>query len=197
MKKYREPWIERTLLAWAAWVIEYSRWVGWGGGGDDPLADAGWQRGRTPGCYANPTLMEASLHQRWAGVHAEIMNLPATERRVLVARYCGQPVLVERDLPADHRYGPAAAAVMEWSGGPLPFAAIAALLGLAQSTCHDALYRAKLRLDMRLDVRRAVLSGAFSPDGTIDPAKLERAREATQRGETWREERQRELDDAA
>jgi hypothetical protein len=205
VKKYREPWIERTLLGWAAWVIEWSRWVGWGGGADDPLADAGWARGRTPGSYGNPTQAEAALHQRWAGVHAEIMGLPLTERRVLVARYCGQPVQVERivdpDIPLAMRRPEKIVGArhieMRWSGGPLPFATIAALLGLAQSTCHDAMSRGKLRLEMRLDVRRAVLAGLFSPDGVIDPAKLEHAREATHRGQTWKEQQEQEERDAA
>lgn len=227
----REPWLERTLQGWAAWLIEYSRWVGWGGGADDPLADAGWARGRTPGSYANPVLAEASLHQKWSGVHAEIMGLPVTERRVLVARYCGKPVPMPRtgmgedtlrigiDVPLpppteDHpavktKYlrralqrlaDPGKPNVCwiewKWSGGPLPFAQVATLLDLAPSTCHAALERGKLRLQFRLEARAAVREGRFSPDGVIAPAKLERAREATQRGETWKDQ-QRELDDAA
>lgn len=237
MKRFREPWIERTLKAWAAWVIEYSRWVGWGGGADDPLADAGWSRGRTPGCYSNPVLAEAALHSHWAGVHGVVMSLPASERRVLVARYCGYPVAVPRDTvgpgkdvredtlgceidvplpppakPKDvvkAKYRRQALQRMarpsktnvcwlawRWSGGPLPFARIATLLDLSPSTCHDTVERAKLRLMFRLAAREAILNGQFSPDGVMDPAKLARAREATQRGRTWAEQ-QKELDDAA
>lgn len=240
MKKYREPWLDRLLQSWAAWVVEYSRWVGWGGGADDPLADVGWARGRTPGSYANPVLAEATWHQRWAGVHAEIMGLPTTERRVIVARYCGRPVPFPRaghgedlmrvsidvpppepaarewaglevrctDVTAANRHRalqrmavPAHPNVCwlewRWSGGPLPFATIAQLLDLAPSTCHEAIDRAKIRLEFRLEVRRSIRSGLFSPDGVIDPAKLDRAREATHRGETWKEQQEQEERDAA
>lgn len=98
-KKAREPWIEYALKAWGKWVKTTARWTGYGGGVDKAslIEQAGWGRSRNPGTYSDPTCAEvmAALwdrqgpHQR---LHAEILGLPATERRVLVARYCGQPV---------------------------------------------------------------------------------------------------------
>lgn len=198
----REPWIEYALKRWSDWVRDNARWQGWGSGVDivDALENAGWGRGRTPGVYANPVLAEllAMLHAgqgRHARMHAEITGLPTTERRVLVARYCGRPVPVERlmrsdmDVPPSNRK-PQKVCWLEyaWSGGPLAFAEIARLLGLAPSTCHDALARAKLRLQWRLEVRQSIRSGAFMPDGTMDPDKLEKARALAEAGETRREE---------
>ena len=179
MKRAYEPWIERVLKAWSDWVCTNARWQGAGAGAQErigldsvsPLNDVGWGHTRNPGTHSDPTLAEvtAALHAGHGlaqAVHAEVMGLPVTERRVLVARYCGRPVQVERVLPPDLPGGRSTSRMeMAWSGGPLPFAQIGWLLELAPSTCHEALDRAKLRLIFRLEVRDAIRFGRFAPDG--------------------------------
>ena len=161
MKK-REPWIETRLKDWAVWLQLNARWIGWGSGVDKVglLAEAGWGRSRNPGCYSNPTLAEvmAATHdgqsKHWR-LDTLVRALRTTERRVVVARYCGKPVTIERD----------GVVRTVWSGGPLPFTAIADLLRLAQSSCYEALDRAKLRLMYQLEMDDSIRFGHFSPDG--------------------------------
>lgn len=206
-KRIREPWIEYILKAWAKWLAEFGRWQGQGAGVDNAalLAEVGWGRGRSPGTYSNPVLAEimAMLYAKQgphARLHAEILGLPDTERRAIVARYAGRLVPVPRMGMAEDRLkisidvplpepadpedrvkvkyrlralrrmenpGRANVCWLDWelSGGPLPFAQVAQQLGLAPSTCHAAVERAKLRLQFRLEVRRSIALGQFAPDG--------------------------------
>lgn len=181
----REPWVEYILRKWAEWVAEKAVWQGMGGGVDTVglLDGAGWGRiGRAPGTHSDPVLAEvmATLHDKQgphARLHAEISGLPPTERRALVARYCGKPERMERVRDADvppwqrssqqRRYCLLGEGhtVWGWSGGLLPFSEIGRMLGLAPSTCHDAVERAKLRLLWRLEVGRSIRFGRFAPDG--------------------------------
>lgn len=216
--RVREPWIEYALKAWAKWLQEFGRWQGQGAGVDNAalLAEAGWGRGRTPGVYSNPVLAEimAMLHAKQgphARLHSEILGLPDTERKVIVARYAGRLVPVPRsgfeedtvridiDVPLPPPATPEDAVKVKYrrgallrmaspgrpnvcwlnwelSGGPLPFTQVAQLLGLAPSTCHEAVEKAKLRLQFRLEVRRSIALGLFSPDGgslrQVDPEEV-------------------------
>lgn len=207
MKKQREPWMEYILKAWAKWLQEFGRWQGQGSGVDviGLIDNAGWGRGRTPGVYSNPVLAEimAMLHAKQgphARLHAEILGLPDTERKAIVARYAGRLVPVPRagmdedrirvpiDVPPPpaakpedevkvaHRHrvlqrmanpGRPNVCWLDWelSGGPLPFTQVGQLLGLSPSSCHEAVKRGKLRLQFRLEVRRAIAFGRFAPDG--------------------------------
>lgn len=207
----RESWMEHALRTWGEWVRDTAHWQGWGSGVDRAaiMADVGWGRSRTPGTYSNPVLAEvmALLHDgqgRQSMMHGEVLGLPSTERRVLVARYCGRPVLRRRSLevdtvPIDIRMDhsdpelkvahlPAIRAraarpkhpnicwlQLEWvrsinpkiekRNGMMPFSEIGEIIRRRASSCHEAAERARLRLEFRLQVRRAIREGRMEVNG--------------------------------
>lgn len=185
MKRYHEPWIERRLTEWASWVRDKGRWQGWGSGVDrSALADPGRSTQRMPGTYSDPTLAEIMLlmfdqQGRHARLHHHILSLPQLERRVVAARYCGQPRPVQSTR--EHAMPPAGLTMKDLERGVTPiclmdyvwsgtqaWAQVALTLDVPESTCRGAHSRAQDRLQKQLNVDIVIRCGGFVPDGGRD-----------------------------
>lgn len=168
----RISWIDALLMEWASWMRDHARWQGWGGGIDRIEASDG-KMPKAPGSYSDRVLSEliaceANRHGRPSRVHVHILALPQFERRVVMLRYAGRPIEIERKAPKvgpyhhapERQEGPRD---LTWSG-PMAFVQVAEFTGRAVSTECDALDRAKLRLMFRMEVDRLIRGGTFVPD---------------------------------
>lgn len=202
-------WMDFALMAWADWVRGCGRWQGWGGG-VDRIDEQNHGGKRTPGTHSDPVLAEliailARGHGPHTRLHMQVLELKATERRVIVARYCGRPKLERSALdlaeesamaavPRGTRMSKKTVCLLDlvWSRGwdertqeerkLMLMADVATTAGRSVSACEKALTRAKLRLLFKMEVERMIRRGEFTPDGrTYTQSELAELREKTER----------------